>query len=390
MAAAAPLIPQTPLIVVCANQAWNLVNFREGLIRALITEGYQVMAVSPPDEAMEARLLAMGCRFTAAPIDAMGLSPLRDLRSLLALRRIIRRHRPAAWLSWTIKPNVYGALVAGWSGVPALPNVSGLGTAFIRRNLLTALVKWLYRTGFSRAPVVFFQNEDDATLFVGERLVREEQAQLLPGSGIDPDDWKPLTAERPPRRQFLMLARVVADKGVREYVAAARAVRSRWPDARFTLMGFLDVANRTAISRAEVDSWVAEGVIDYLPPVSDVRPAIAAADFVVLPSYREGLSRVLLEASALARPIVTCAVPGCRDIVSDGVNGFLCAARDAASLEAALERAARCEDVDWQRMARNSRAQVIARFSLAKVTQIYVNALKLVRKAADDGRGPAS
>ncbi len=371
-----------PLIMVCANQAWNLVNFREGLIRALISQGYRVMAVAPSDAAMEERLLAIGCSFTAAPIDAMGLSPWRDLRTLLALRRIIRLHRPAAWLSWTIKPNVYGALAAGWSGVPALPNVSGLGTAFIRRNLLTALVKWLYRTGFSRAPVVFFQNGDDRALFLGENMVRAQQAQVLPGSGIDPDAWAPLTAERPPRRQFLMLARVVADKGVREYVAAARAVRSRWPDARFTLMGFLDVANRTAVSRSEVDSWVAEGVIDYQPPVSDVRSAIAAADFVVLPSYREGLSRVLLEASALARPIVTCDVPGCRDIVSDGVNGFLCAPRDAASLEAALERAAACGDGVWYAMANAGREQVIARFSLARVTEIYVNALKLVRENA--------
>ena len=371
-----------PLIMVCANQAWNLVNFREGLIRALISQGYRVMAVAPSDAAMEERLLAIGCSFTAAPIDAMGLSPWRDLRTLLALRRIIRLHRPAAWLSWTIKPNVYGALAAGWSGVPALPNVSGLGTAFIRRNLLTALVKWLYRTGFSRAPVVFFQNGDDRALFLGENMVRAQQAQVLPGSGIDPDAWAPLTAERPPRRQFLMLARVVADKGVREYVAAARAVRSRWPDARFTLMGFLDVANRTAVSRSEVDNWVAEGVIDYQPPVSDVRSAIAAADFVVLPSYREGLSRVLLEASALARPIVTCDVPGCRDIVSDGVNGFLCAPRDAASLEAALERAAACGDGVWYAMANAGREQVIARFSLARVTEIYVNALKLVRENA--------
>lgn len=364
-----------PLIMVCANLAWNLVNFRAGLIRGLIAAGYRVLAVAPANPEMEARLRALGAEFAAVPIDAMGLAPGRDIATFLALRRLIARHRPAAWLSWTIKPNVYGALAAGLAGVPALPNVSGLGTAFIRRNLLTVLVKQLYRAGFRRAPVVFFQNADDRALFLDNRLVRSAQARLLPGSGIDPTDWAPADYERPPPRRFLMLARVVADKGVREFVAAARIVRQGWPDARFRLMGFLDVANRTAIDAETVRRWEAEGVIEYLPPVSDVRPAVAWADFVVLPSYREGLSRVLLEAAALRRPVVTTDVPGCRDIVSDEVNGFLCAPRDAVALAAALARAAAVSDAEWQRMAQAGRDRVSAEFSQERVNALYLGAL---------------
>ena len=361
--------------MVCANLAWNLVNFRAGLIRALVAEGFRVIAVAPPDAEMAARLETLGCTFEPAPVDAMGLNPARDFATFLALRRLIRRHRPAAWLSWTIKPNVYGSLAAGLEGVPALPNISGLGTAFIRRNLLTALVKALYRFCLRRAPSVFFQNAEDRDLFVDRRLVGQGQARLLPGSGIDPEDWQPADFSRPARGHFLMLARVVADKGVREFAEAARRLRVRHPQARFTLMGFLDVANRTAISADEVRGWVADGVLAYEPPVDNVRPAIAGADFIVLPSYREGLSRVLLEAGALARPCVTADVPGCRDIVRDGENGFLCAPRDAAALERAMERALALDDAGWQAMARAARARVEADFSLDRVTNLYREAL---------------
>lgn len=364
-----------PVIAVCANQAWNLLNFRAGLIAALIERGFAVHAIAPPDPAGEARLARLGCSFSPAPIDSAGLMPHRDLATFLALRRILARVRPVAWLSWTIKPNIYGTLAAGRAGIPALPNVSGLGTAFIRRGLLTRLAQTLYRLAFRTAPAVFFQNRDDRDEFVAAGLVRPAQARLLPGSGIDPAAWSPPAGGRPAPRRFLMLARVVADKGVREYVAAARVIRARWPDARFILMGDLTAANRTAIPAAEVAGWVAEGVIEHHAPVDDVRAAIAAADFVVLPSYREGLSRVLLEAAAMGRPIVTTAVPGCRDVVRDGINGFLCAPRDSAALAAALHRAATCSDAEWQRLGQAGRERVLAEFSAEQVHARYLAAL---------------
>ncbi|MFM6933010.1 MAG: glycosyltransferase family 4 protein [Novosphingobium sp.] len=363
-------------IIVCANQAWNLVNFRKGLIAALVSRGFDVLAVAPADAEMERRLADLGCRFAAAPIDSAGLSPLRDLATFLAFRRIIMRERPAAWLSWTIKPNVYGSLAARLAGVPALPNVSGLGTAFIRQGLLTEIVKRLYSAGFARAHRVFFQNTDDRDLFVSLGMIRARQAALLPGSGIDAGHWAPDSDDRPGPNRFLMIARVVADKGVREYAEAAKVVRARFPETRFALMGPLDVANRTAISRDEVECWQAEGAIEYMPPSDDVRAAVNKADWVVLPSYREGLSRVLLEAAAMARPIVTTDVPGCRDVVADGVNGFLCEARDAGSLAEALVRAAQCDDAQWRAMGQAGRARVQSEFSQERVTGLYLEALK--------------
>lgn len=364
-----------PTIAVCANQAWNLVNFRAGLITALIEQGFAVHAIAPPDAAMVERLCDMGCDFTPVNIDAAGLSPRRDLATFLAILRILQRLRPAAWLGWTIKPNVYGSLAAGLLGIPALPNVSGLGTAFIRRNLLTRIAIQLYRTGFRRAPTVFFQNVDDRDEFLRGNMVTKRQARLLPGSGIDPGHWTTPSLERGRPRQFLMLARIVADKGVREYVAAARQIKAQYPDARFALMGALAPPNRTAIRPEEVAGWGEEGVIEHLDPVADVRPHIAAADVIVLPSYREGLSRVLLEASAMARPIVTTDVPGCRDIVRDGENGFLCRAQDAGSLAQALGRAASLDDEAWRAMGRRGRERVVAEFSQEKVNALYLEAL---------------
>jgi len=370
-------------IVVCANLAWNLVNFRSGLIEALRDKGSTIIAAAPPDPEMQRRLEAMGCVFEPVAIDAAGISPWRDLGTIRSMSALIRKHRPAAWLSWTIKPNTYGAFIAARHGVPAFPNVSGLGTAFIRRSPLTLLAKSLYRTGFRRAPIVFFQNPADRDLFVGQRLVRAEQVRLLPGSGIDTDYFACRSGARPGPRRFLMLSRLVADKGVREYVAAARSIRTRWPDARFRLVGPADVANRTAIPREELEGWIAEGAIEYSEPLGDVRPAIEAADFVVLPSYREGMSRVLLEAAAMGRPIVTTDVPGCRDIVTDGVNGYLCEARSAAALTHAIERAALTGDGEWLAMAKAGRAKVESGFSRERVNALYLDAL------AEEGVLPA-
>lgn len=364
-----------PAILICANQAWNLVNFRAGLIAALQAKGYRIVALAPPDAAMEARLATLGCSFVPTPIDASGISPLADLRTMLHLFFAIRRHRPAAWLSWTIKPNVYGSFAAGLLGVLAFPNISGLGTAFIRRSPLTTMARLLYRIGFARAQAVLFQNAADRDHFVQEGLVREQQARLVPGSGIDTEHFASSSPDRPAHRSFLMLARLVADKGVREYAAAAKMLRESWPDARFRLVGPAAVANRTAIGEAELQGWIAEGAIEYSGPLDDVRPAIEQADFVVLPSYREGLSRVLLEAAAMGRPIVATDVPGCREIVSEGVNGYLCAPQDAASLARALERAATTDDDKWSGMGKAGRKRVAAEFSQTRVNAAYLDLL---------------
>lgn len=310
----------------------------------------------------------------AIRIDRAGMNPFADLKLFAEYRRLLRQLRPAAYLGYTIKPNIYGSLAAASLGIPALPNVSGLGTAFIRGGMLQSIVTRLYRFGFARAPVVFFQNDEDQRLFVERRIVRPGQARVLPGSGVDLARFEPAPLpDAPP--VFLLIARLLRDKGVVEFVEAARALRSIMPDARFQLLGPIDEGNRTAITRAELDSWTSEGVVEYLGTTDDVRPFIAAASAVVLPSYREGLPRSLLEGAAMGRPLIAADVPGCRDVVEEDVNGYLCAPRDADALAGAMRRLANLSAAEQLAMGKAGRRRVQERFSEEIVVRAYLDVI---------------
>jgi glycosyltransferase involved in cell wall biosynthesis len=334
-------------IAVVANTAWYLLNFRGSLMRRLIAAGHTVVAVAPPDENAEA-IRQQGIVFEGVPISGGGTKPWVELGSVLALHAAFRRHDIELVLSYTPKGNLYSALACIARGITFVPNVSGLGRSFIRKSFVTRVVSALYRLTFGRARHVFFQNNEDRQIFIDAGFVSPQQSERLPGSGVDLGKFAASPASAPSSDQFdtaepfstsfLMVARMMWDKGVGEYVEAARQVRARHPQARFILLGFLDVDNPSAVSRAQMDEWVQEGVVEYQPPVKDVRPAMSAADCVVLPSYREGVPRTLLEAAALGRPVIATDVPGCRDTVVDGETGLLCRVMDASDLADKLER----------------------------------------------------
>lgn len=365
-----------PRVLISINAAWNVANFRAGLVRALVADGHEVVAAVPDDGALD-RVRALGARVVVVPMVSAGTSVLGDLALLWRYLRLLRRERPQAYLGWTIKPNTYGSLAARLLGVPRINNVSGLGTAFIRESWLTRVAEVLYRLGLGGSSTVFFQNADDRALFLARGLVEAGQTVLLPGSGIDVDHYDPAPWPRPQDGafRFLLVARLIRDKGVREFVEAARMIRARHPQVRCQLLGFLDVDNRTAVSRAELDGWVREGVVEYLGAADDVRPHIAAADCVVLPSYREGLSRMLLEAAAMERPAIASDVPGCRDVVGHGRTGLLCAVRDAASLAARMEQMLALPAAQRQAMGQAARDRVAREFSEATVISAYREAL---------------
>ena len=320
-------------VVIASNSAWSIVNFRAGLIGALLDSGCEVVAVASPDEYV-ARLPELGCRYLPLKIDSKGTHPGRDLLLLWRLWRLLRRERPDIYLGYTVKPNVYGSLAAHALGIPVINNITGLGTVFSKRNWLTLLVRGLYRLALARSAMVFFQNEDDRLVFVDGGLVLPEKACRIPGSGVNLERFKltPLPAHGN-RFRFLLLSRMLWDKGVGEYVEAARTVKRCFPNADFCLLGFLDVQNPSAISRCQMDAWIAEGMVRYLGESDDVRAEIAEADCIVLPSYyREGIPRTLLEAAAMGRPIITTGAAGCREVVDDAVNGFLCRVQDVDDL----------------------------------------------------------
>lgn len=361
-------------IAVVANTAWYLANFRLNLMQALRAAGHDVVAVAPAGE-HAVRLTQAGLKFEPVAISGAGANPLRELGSVLALARAFRRHRVDLVLSYTPKGNLYAALACIPAGRAFVPNVSGLGRAFIRPSLITQVVKLLYRSTFSRARRVFFQNQDDLDTFVQAGLVPATLAERLPGSGVDLQRFLPAppphhAAEAP---VFLLVARMLWDKGVGEYVAAARQVRQRHPGARFQLLGFADVANPSAIPRQQLDDWVAEGVVAYLGATDDVRPWLAQADCVVLPSYREGVPRTLLEAAATARPVVTTDAPGCRDTVVDAITGYLCRPADANDLAAQLLRFISLTAEQRQEMGTRGRTHVEQHFDERGVIARYID-----------------
>ena len=325
-------------VVIVLNMAWNLLNFRAGLIRALVAAGYEVVAVAPNDK-YAASLESLGCRFVPLHMENGGTNPVKDALLTWRFFRLFAQERPDVYLGYTVKPNVYGSLAAHMVGVPVINNIAGLGAVFIKGGLLVRLVRTLYRLALDRSAKVFFQNPDDRALFIDGGLVKANVTELLPGSGIDLSRFVPVPLrDGGDKVRFLLIARMLHDKGVYEYVEAARKLHERWPQAEFCLLGFLDVQNPAAISRTEMDAWVADGVVKYLGVSDDVRAEIAAADCVVLPSYREGTPRTLLEAAAMARPIITTDAVGCREVVDDGVNGYLCQVRSADDLAAKMEQ----------------------------------------------------
>ncbi|MCF8185860.1 MAG: glycosyltransferase family 4 protein [Sulfuritalea sp.] len=331
-----------PKVIIALNSSWNLINFRSGLICALVAEGYEVVALAP-DDAYSVRLSELGCRFVPLPMDNQGTHPLRDLLLFIRLWLLLRRERPDVLLAYTVKPNVYASLAAGLLSIPVVNNIAGLGAVFIKGGWLVRLVRGLYRLALRRSAKVFFQNGDDRALFIDAGLVKPEKTDLLPGSGIDLTRFSANEKSSMPSAKdvgrpfrFLLIARMLRDKGVVEYVAAAKQIRARWPNVECALLGFLDVQNPAAISTEEMNAWVAAGDVRYLGVSDDVRLEIAQADCIVLPSYREGTPRTLLEAAAMAKPIITTDAVGCREVVDDGVNGYLCQVRDANDLAAKM------------------------------------------------------
>lgn len=362
-------------VAISINTSWNIYNFRSGLLQALTDNGNSVVAFAPMDD-YSPRLPEVGTRHVPLPMDNKGVSPWRDMLLFVRYLTLFWRERPDIFLGFTIKPNIYGSIAAGIFRIPVINNVSGLGTAFITNSWLTRLVRLLYRLAFIFSHRVFFQNPDDRQLFVDAAIVAHTKTSLLPGSGIDLGKFRPLQSPSCRKIDFLLVGRLLFDKGIREFVDAARIVKSTRPEARFALLGFLAVENRTAVSREMVDRWVQEEVVEYFGSTDDVRPVIAKSACVVLPSYREGTPRSLLEAAAMGKPLIATDVPGCREVVIDGHNGLLCPVGDAHGLAKQMLAFLDLTAAQRDRMGRASRRLVESKFDERIVIDAYLKAIE--------------
>lgn len=354
--------PAGPLLAIAANTSWSLVNFRTNLLARLQEEGYRLVALVPEDEGVEG-LRALGLDVVPISVQSRGVSITADLRLLARYWRALGKLKPAAFLGYTVKPNIYGTIAARLRGIPAVNNITGLGTGFGAGGALERIVSTLYRLALRQSRAVFFLNSEDRAIFVTRKLVRPEQAILLPGEGIDLEHFSPQPRTGPTELTFLLAARLIWEKGVGEYVAAARQLRARGKPMRFRLLGFVDPADKSAVPSSDLEAWEREGLVEFGGAASDVRPHIAAADCVVLPSwYKEGVPRVLMEAAAMERPIITTDAPGCRETVDDGQNGFLCEAASVDSLVEAMSKIAERSEDARRAMGRAGRAKMERRF----------------------------
>jgi glycosyltransferase involved in cell wall biosynthesis len=377
-------------VAVVGGFADSLVVFRGEMLRSMAANGHVVLALAPEDDPrVRAALDAMGVAYATVQLKRTSMNPLRDVATVLSLAKAFRSFRPDAVLVYAAKPVVYGLIAARFAGVEVrAAMITGVGSAFagrsgLRQRALSALLRNMYAVALRQAHVVFFQNPDDERLFRSMGLVGSRQRIVrINGSGVDLDVFSPV-ALPPMPLTFLMIGRLIRDKGVGEYVEAARRVRRVHPEARFQLLGPLD-SNPSAITPRELQDWQEDGAIEYLGTTSDVRPCLANAHVVVLPSYGEGMPRSLLEAMAMGRALLTTDVPGCRETVVSGRNGFLVAARDVDALEQGMLRML-AEPARLELMGHESRIIAEERFDVHSVNRTILAAMGLDKQPSESG-----
>ena len=377
-------MPQRQRVVVLGVVPWSIVHFRGPLLQAMVAHGHEVTACAmPTNGTMLAAIKDLGVGFREVPFDRTGLNPGADYRAMRALVRILREVRPDVVLSYTIKPVVYGSLAARIARVPRIFSmIEGLGSAFgtdpgFKRSLIRCTAKALYRVALRHNSRVFFLNPDDRAAFARFGLLPDPgRSVLLDGIGVDLEHYG--EAPLPNDMAFLFMGRFLREKGIRDYVRAARLVKARHPGVAFRLVGSIDRSSRSAISRRELDGWVDEGVVENLGRLDDVRPALARSSVFVLPSYYpEGQPRTIMEAMAMGRPIITTDSPGCRETVEPGRNGYLVPPRDVAALAASMERF--IDDPERiGRMGRESRRIAEGRYDVHATNRVIMEAMELV------------
>lgn len=318
------------IIVITANTTWNLFNFRIGLIKELQNNGFSVFAIAPKDEYVRP-LEDLGVVCYNIGINSKGTNPIRDIFLIYKYFKLLNKIKPCLILSYTIKPNIYGNLATQLLKIPAINTISGLGTIFIKKTSSSYIGRLLYYISFYRTNWVFFQNTTDRDQFILEGIVKNKNSSVVCGSGVNTIKfYSNRTANK--GKVFLFAGRLLGDKGIREFIFAAKKITEIDSSIKFVIVGESGSNNNTAISADELHSLLNNTQIIYKGKTYDIISELAIADVMVLPSYREGLSKSLIEAAAMKLPIITTNVPGCREVVVHGLNGYLCNVKDPEDL----------------------------------------------------------
>ena len=365
-------------ITIVSNTSWSLFNFRLGIARNLKENGYEVVLIAPYDE--YSQRLEEEFEYHDVYMNNKGTNPKEDIKTTMEFYKLYKKIKPDVVLHYTIKPNIYGTIACSLLGIKTVNNIAGLGTLFIKQNFVTKIAKWLYKYSQSKSDKIFFQNSDDYEMFTGEGLVEKAKCDVLPGSGVDTSKFVPIEhIKEDDKFRFLLIARMLWDKGVGEYVEAAKIIKPKYPHVEFQLLGFLDVINKSAISKDQMQEWVDAGYVNYLGISDNVKDEIAKVDCVVLPSfYREGTPRILLESASMAKPIITTDNVGCRDVVDDVINGYLCEVRNAQDLANKMEMMLTIDENDRIIMGQYGRKKMVKEFDETIVINKYLETIKLL------------
>jgi glycosyltransferase involved in cell wall biosynthesis len=364
-------------IVLSSNTAFSLYNFRLHLMRTLKDKGYEVIAVSPEDGKYSELLRKEFSFFPVKSLDRKGTNPIKDLKLFFEYFLLFRRLKPDIVINFTIKPNIYGSISAGLLGIPSISVITGLGYVFIRESWLTKFVKLLYWLAFRfNKAVVFLNSEDLITL----RSISKDKSFLIESEGIDIKYFDPNLCREAKKDEFtfLFVGRLLTDKGIYELTKAFERLKKEKPKVKLIIVGSPDEGNPNSVSKGELEKWVKEGLIEWHGFQEDVRPFFCMANCVVLPSYREGVPRVLLEAMAMEKPIITTDAPGCRNVCVDGVNGFLVKPKDVESLYLAMKRMVELGDEKLREFGKAGRRLAEEKYSVEKIVREYINLIKAV------------
>jgi glycosyltransferase involved in cell wall biosynthesis len=367
--------PMKKKIAIVLNNSWAAYNFRFNLARGLKKGGYDVIFIVPYN-IKYSELIQKEFKIYDLKIDAKGINPISDFKTIISLYKLFKDIKPDIVLNFTIKANIYSSIISGIIGIKSISNITGLGTIFIKQTIVTKIAKLLYKIALRCNSKVFFQNSDDKSLFIHNNLASKEKTILLPGSGVDLNKFIPIKKQDNKIFKFLLIARLLKDKGVVEFIEAIKIIKKKYNHIEFQILGEVGVANTTAITKEELQKWTDSDLIKYLGTTDNVQDVISKVDCVVLPSYREGMPRSLLEACAMEKSIIATNVAGCKEVVDDGVNGYLCKVRNFQDLAAKMEMMINLSNDEIDAMGKAGRNKIINEFDEKIVINKYLDNIK--------------
>jgi len=364
-------------IAVIENGLISTYTMREALMLHLIREGCEVYILTHTNSFVQ-QVEKMGLK--VVNVGSGNLNPVKVFKYIYNIRRALRKIKPDVCLTFSIRPAIWGNLITRELNIPTITNITGIGPLFISKNLVYRTARRMYKRALDKTKKVFFQNYDDMNLFLERKFVKVSVAERIPGSGIDYNKFKPIILKEkdPDTFIFLFIGRLIKDKGIFEYINAARFIRKKFPNIVFNVIGPFWTQNlkKNTITQSQLQNWIDEGVIDYLGEKKDVRKFIAEADCIVLPSYREGTSNTLLEAASMGKPAIASNTTGCKEIVADRVTGFLCRVKDEHDLAEKMEEMILLPLEERNEMGVKARIKIIKEYDKQIVIDAYLKAIR--------------